>query len=207
MAAGSSYSGKSTNDSGSQQFHVDASPCCDRDSMELTFETKGGVAINKDEWQIMKVETADSADVNEDKTKGETPSPSSECIIAVERSKSGEGTTRPTYMFYEDEWMLTKDQLLCFDYGSNRGKFLPPFTSDSSVHVHDSSRSKHGLPCPLFESKDIGGLDLRRAISLDPNGFSRQLIHPVSPPSKVSKNVALGAKELLRQFHNAMKKM
>eukprot|EP00984_Skeletonema_dohrnii_P007851 scaffold2899_cov85-Skeletonema_dohrnii-CCMP3373.AAC.7 len=198
---------ETANDSGSQQFHVDASPCCDSDSMELTVETKGGAAINANEWQMIKAVTADSADVNEDKTKGETPSPLSEWIAVERKSMSGEGTTSPTFKFYDDGWMLTKDQLLRFDYGSNRGKFLPPFTSENSVHVHESIMSKHGLTCPLFESKDIGGLDLRRAINLDPNGFSRQLIHPVSPPSKVSKNVALGAKELLRQFHNAKKKM
>ncbi|KAK1734248.1 hypothetical protein QTG54_015015 [Skeletonema marinoi] len=200
--------GKGTNDFGSQQFHVDASPCCDSDSMELSVETKGGVAINADEWQMIKVVTEDSADMNEDKTKDETPSPLSEWIAVERKRKSGEGTTRPTFKFYEDGWMLTKDQLLRFDYGSNRGKFLPPFTSENSVHVHDSSMSKHSLTCPLFESKDIRGLGLRRAISLDPNEFSRQLIHPVSPlTTTASKNVSLGARELLRQFHNAEKKM
>eukprot|EP00985_Skeletonema_marinoi_P029535 scaffold28122_cov126-Skeletonema_marinoi.AAC.2 len=153
---------------------------------------------------MIKVVTEDSADMK-DRTKGEKPSPSSEWIAVERKRKSGEGTTRPTYKFYEDGWMLSKVQLLRFDYGSNRGKFLPPFASENSIH--ESSMSKHGLTCPLFESKDIGGLGLRRAISLDPNEFSRQLIHPVSPPSKVSKNVALGAKELLRQFHNAKKKM
>ena len=206
---------ESTNDSGSQQqFHVDATPCCEditsrrKDSMELTVETTKGVTINADEWQMMKVATDSRSDGARDKTKEE----SSPKWIAV-GSKSSDATATPTFKFYEDGWILTKDQLLRLDYGINRGKFLPPFTSDNGANdaVRNISIQRKGLlASPMFESRENGGFDLRRAVSLDPNQLSRQLVHPVSTPasgsSLISNNESLGVKELLRQFHKTLKR-
>jgi hypothetical protein len=197
------------NNSGSPQIHVDASPCCkdimSKDSIELTVETKG-VTINTDEWQMMKV-AADSSDADvgkDDKSK------SSEWI-AVE-SASGDATTPMTFNFYEDGWILTKDQLLRLDYGVNRGKFLPPFTSDNNnnaIHNNVGIQRRGLLTSPLFESRENGGFDLRRAVCLDPNRLSRQLVHPVSPTSTsrlVVSNESLEVNELLRQFHTMLKR-
>ena len=191
---------KSVNTSGSQQFPVDASPCCDSDSVELTVEAKGGAPINTDEWQMMQVENTDSADGSKDKTKAEAQSVG---WIAVEE-KSAVAATNPAFKFYQDGWILTKEQLLRLDYGSHRGKFLPPFANDNAMDNINSRRQ--GLASPLFDSTDEGGLGLRRAISLDPNRFSRQLVrYPV--PLPISKSVGVGVKELLRQFHNAKGKL
>ena len=153
----------------------------------------------------MKVETANSADGDKGKAIDEARQPQSSSFewIAVER-KSGNAATTPIFKFYEDGWMLTKDQLLRLDYGSNRGKFLPPFTNEDPIH--SSSVRRQVLASPLFDSTDNGGLCLHRAISLDPNRFSRQLIrHPGSRPA--SKNAPLGVKELLRLFHKAKDEM
>ncbi|KAL7439500.1 hypothetical protein ACHAXM_006739 [Skeletonema potamos] len=220
-AAATTTEVKSINNiSASQQFHVDALPCCEDimskdSSIELTVETKG-VTINTDEWQMMKVAT-DSIDDDD----GKDDTTNSPAWIAVERKRSDATTTMPTFKeFYEDGWILTKDQILRLDYGINRGKFLPPFISDNNNDaIHNVSiRRRRGLASPLFESRENGGFDLRRAISLDPNRLSRQLIHPVVHPvlsptttntstsSLMVSNESLEVKEMLRQFQTLLKR-
>jgi hypothetical protein len=115
----------------------------------------------------------------------------------------------PAFSFYEDGWILTKEQLLRLDYGNNRGKFLPPFIDDYQDNNNAvDEKKKVGLASPLFEAREKGGFGVRRAISLDKNTFSKQLVLRRSRAStskrpNASSMSTIGVRELLLQFHNA----
>jgi hypothetical protein len=200
-------------DSRLQQFDIDALPCCN-DSAELTIETrKTGATIDTNNyWQIVKT-VGDSNEVvatdNKD-DEGEFISPPSPEWVAIE-VKSADNAI-PAFSFYEDGWILTKEQLLHLDYGNNRGKFLPPFLDgyrDNNIAV--DKKKKAGLASPLFEAREKGGFGVRRAISLDKSTFSKQLVLRRSRAStskrpNASSTSAIGVRELLLQFHNAKEK-
>jgi hypothetical protein len=193
-------------DSGLQQFDIDALPCCNH-SAELTIETRrtGATIDTNNDWQIVKtVGDSDEVVATDNKDEG---SPE---WVAIE-IKSADNAI-PAFSFYEDGWILTKEQLLRLDYGNNRGKFLPPFIDDYRDNNNAvDEKKKVGLASPLFEAREKGGFGVRRAISLDKSTFSKQLVlrrgrASTSERPNASSMSAIGVRELLLQFHNAKEK-
>ena len=206
VTAGAPVSAKSTfNDDEEERYDVDALPCCEDVissgvPIDLAVEMEGGGAINVDDWQIIKGETIDSSDVYDLENDEDGTIPFSDWIAIEPIIQKGNAIK-----FFEDGWILTKEQLLRLDSGNNnRGKFLPPFRDDNAPFFRNNGPTS--LASPLFETKEKGGLGIRRAINLDPHQFSGQLIHcQDSRSGSISESKSLGVKELLLQFHNAKK--
>ena len=185
-----------------KKFDIDALPCCN-DSAELTVETrKTAATIDTDnDWQFAKtVGDSDEVVATDNKDEG-----SLEWIALEVKSADNE---IPVFSFYEDGWILTKEQLLRLDYGNNRGKFLPPFIDDYRDNKNAvDKKKKDGLASPLFEVREKGGFGVRRAISLEKSTFSKQLVlrsrASTSKRPNASSMSAIGVRELLLQFHDA----
>jgi len=82
--------------------------------------------------------------------------------------------------FFEDGWILTREQILRINHGECRGKFLPPFDfAYESDHTNENPNQLVGqdFASPLFRPREDGGCGMKRAVSLDPRPFSRQLVY------------------------------
>lgn len=192
-------------------FHVDSLPCCKHimaknDSVELIV----GGAMNRKDWQMMKVITNSNDGNKKDEESSST--------IATEWVAVKSNNVKSDSTFYRDGWILTKDQLISLDYGVNRGKFLPPFTNNDNGDNNKNNNAiidnnidirthHHLLASPLFESKENGGFDLHRAISLDPKRLSKQLVHrgSITSNDQATTNESIRVRDLLDQLFNNAK--
>jgi hypothetical protein len=197
----SSNLGESKDDDAKDDPQIDAIPCCkgllpEDIGMQLNI-------VSGTKWDVYDTSATIYLNTTGVSSRRDIPLHSAEGRIVVEREDTPTNIAEKSHPFYEDGWILTKEQLIQIIHNLCQGRFLPPLDEldVALAQYYNTAKLKSRVSYPLYESTDAGGCGIHRVVHVDSTRLSQQLILVLDANSKSSNTRhAVEAKAFLREL-------